>query len=178
MSCACDTWEELFDITRGRAHDDVVTSIDEFVGAGQLEAVEPEEPQPFQAFYDGKQRWFRCTSCGRIWRLLEPTASFNGRFERFTEGENVAWRRIPHRKKPEPSCVCDRWELRNAFDSMEDFERTREWLETRIASGEAVRVDDGSGWDVVVRCVACGRLWRLVTPDGPSAGAFVPLEGD
>jgi hypothetical protein len=177
LSCACDTWQEVRGIERGRAHDDLLALIDERIDAGRLEAVEPEEPQPFQAFYNGKQRWFRCTSCGRIWRLVEA-GSFQGRFERFADGEEVSWRPIPHRRRAEPSCVCDGWEIRNRFASQDDFERTREWLEERITVGEAVRVDDGTGWDVVVRCSACGRLWRLSPPDGPFAGVFVPLEAD
>jgi uncharacterized C2H2 Zn-finger protein len=178
LSCACDTWQEIRGIERGRAHDDLLNLIDERIDAGQLEAVEPQEPQPFQAFYDGKQRWFRCTSCGRIWRLVEAAGAITGRFERFTEGGEVAWRPIPHRRRAEASCVCDGWEIRNRFSSQDDFERTRKWLEERIASGDAVRVDDGSGWDVVVRCPACGRLWRLSPPDGPFAGVFAPLESD
>ena len=78
---------------------------------------------------------------------------------------------------------CAGWEPIDGFRSPGEYERFRAWIAQRVEEGAAERVPvvydgepGGQVFEEWYRCTENGRVWMLLFPDGPSRGAFVPLE--
>ena len=78
---------------------------------------------------------------------------------------------------------CAGWEPIDGFRSPGEFERFKAWISSRVEDGDAERVPVDSGWkdanplfEEWYRCAPTGQVWRLLFPDPPSRGSFVPVD--
>jgi hypothetical protein len=78
---------------------------------------------------------------------------------------------------------CAEWEAIDGFGSPGEFERFQGWIAGQVESGSAERVPVDAGFkdanpmfEEWYRCVDSGQVWRLLFPDPPSRGSFVPVE--
>ena len=77
---------------------------------------------------------------------------------------------------------CADWEPIDGFRSPGEFERFEGWLADRVADGTAARIpvdrarkDANPLFEEWYRCTETGQVWRLLRPDPPSRGSFVPV---
>ena len=82
------------------------------------------------------------------------------------------------------TATCAAWEPIDGFRSPGEFERFQTWLAGFVEDGVAEQVPVDPDWKDAnplfedwYRCGETGRVWRLIAPDPPSRGAFMPLEG-
>ena len=75
------------------------------------------------------------------------------------------------------------WEIIDGFRSPSEFERFERWLGEQVDAGQAEAVPVDITWrdanplfEEWYRCIETGEVWRLLFPDPPSRGAFVPRE--
>lgn len=80
-----------------------------------------------------------------------------------------------------PSCAG--WEPIDGFRSPGEFERFQSWISDFVEDGVAARIPVNPEWkdanplfEEWYRCAETGLVWRLVAPDPPSRGSFVPLD--
>ena len=81
------------------------------------------------------------------------------------------------------STDCAGWEPIEGFRSPGEYERFQSWISSLVDAGSAERVPVDSGWkdanplfEEWYRCPETGRVWRLLFPDPPSRGSFVPVD--
>jgi hypothetical protein len=81
------------------------------------------------------------------------------------------------------SADCADWEPIEGFSSPGEFERFQGWLSSLVEGGAAERVPVDAGWkdanplfEEWYRCAPTGQVWRLLFPDPPSRGSFVPVD--
>jgi hypothetical protein len=81
------------------------------------------------------------------------------------------------------SASCASWEPVEGFRSPAEFERFQRWISRFVDDGAAERVPVDSSWkdanplfEEWYRCAETGQVWRLLLPDPPSRGAFVPVD--
>jgi hypothetical protein len=81
------------------------------------------------------------------------------------------------------SADCFRWEPIRAFGSAAEFERFRDLISRCVERACVERVPVDTRWkdanplfEEWFRCAATGEVWRLLKPDPPSRGAFVPVD--
>lgn len=81
------------------------------------------------------------------------------------------------------SASCAGWEPIEGFQSPGEFERFQSWISGFVEGGSAERVPVDAGWkdanplfEQWYRCAETGQVWRLLSPDPPSRGSFVPVE--
>jgi hypothetical protein len=82
------------------------------------------------------------------------------------------------------TATCAGWEPVASFNSPGEFERFQSWISTFVDEGVASRMPVDADWrdanplfEEWYRCNETGQVWRLLRPDPPSRGAFVPLDG-
>jgi hypothetical protein len=75
------------------------------------------------------------------------------------------------------------WEPIEGFASPGEFERFQGWIAGQVDGGAAERVPVDAEWkdanplfEEWYRCAETGRVWRLLFPDPPSRGSFVPID--
>jgi hypothetical protein len=78
---------------------------------------------------------------------------------------------------------CAAWEPIDGFRSPGEFERFQGWISGFVDDGSAERVPVDAGWkdanplfEEWYRCAETGQTWRLLFPDPPSRGSFVPVD--
>lgn len=76
------------------------------------------------------------------------------------------------------------WEEIHGFHSMAEYERFSKWLDAVIADGVAHQMPVGRPYSSPyfperwVRHGETGRVWRLVGPEAPFRGVFLPVEDE
>lgn len=84
MSCLCSEWEEIEEFSSPGEYDKFVNWIEGHIASGKVKEV------PVEKRYGGfKERWFRCPTCGTIWRLVDHDFPFKGLFAR-VEGARLS----------------------------------------------------------------------------------------
>jgi len=77
--------------------------------------------------------------------------------------------------------VTEHWDEIHGFRSLDEYERFRDWLDQMIERGRAREIEVGERYgspyfeERWVRQEWTGAVWRLVGPEPPFRGVFLPV---
>lgn len=83
MNCWCNAWEEIHGFQSPDEFARFQRWIADQSAADHLKEVAVAHRYGGSDLFD--EHWFKCTSCGQVWRVVAPDPPFSGVFERVNE---------------------------------------------------------------------------------------------
>jgi hypothetical protein len=77
---------------------------------------------------------------------------------------------------------CLGWKLIESFGGWDDYENKKAEMAEKIKENQAVKVTITSEYGLGAfeenwyQCEGCGKIWRLIKPDPPFTGLFLPVD--